>query len=210
MEQHTDSDLNRKISMAKSFLDSAQLLERTTNHIVAEPQEAEVLTKSEKKKEAKIADTKFKRKMTTHFLYAMIFELCIKIIWEIEHNAPPKPNHDIFSRYQELSKESRQAISEMYDTQVANTKYIISQANGQVDNHGNVVKINIPLQSLEEALKSNAQVIRDFKYDGKLNGNSSVFASIIWDDKEISLLPTAKLVVFPERLLEYAISLNTQ
>ena len=158
-----NTNLARKITMAKSFLDSAQLLERTTNHIVANPQEAESLANSEEKKEAKIVDTKFKRKMTTHFLYAMIFELCIKIIWEIEHNGSPKPNHDILSRYRELSKESRQAISEMYDTQVTNIKYIISQANGQVDNHGNVVKMNIPLQSLEEALKSNAQVIRDFK-----------------------------------------------
>ena len=93
-----ETDLARRISMAKSFLDSAQLIERTTHYILAEsPEEVE----------SKAVDTQYRRKMIAHFLYAVIFELCIKIIWEIEHTTPPKPNHDILSRYKELSPDSR-------------------------------------------------------------------------------------------------------
>ena len=124
MMTNTVTSLNQKISMARWFLDSAQLLERTTNQIIAGSQE---------EAEAKVDDTRYGRKMTAHFLYSVVFELCIKVIWEIEHNKPPIPNHDIFSRYTELSKKMKQAISDIYDTQVTNIKHIISQANGQVD-----------------------------------------------------------------------------
>ena len=197
MTPNTDSDLNRKISMAKSFLDSAQLLEITIHHVIA---------KSREEAESKVDDTRFRRKMTAHFLYAVVFELCIKIIWEIEHNCPPKPNHDVLSRYRELSKGSRQQISEMYATQVKNTKHIISLANsGKTDN----VNLGIELQSLEEALASNQETVKNFKYDGRLNGKSSVLCSVLWDDNEIYILPRPEIIVFPTLLLEYAVSLNT-
>ena len=194
-----NTSLTDKIKMAQGFLDSAQLLERTLNQIVA---------KSQEEAESKVDDTRYTRKMTAHFLYAVVLELCIKIIWEIEHNTPPKPNHDIFSRYRELSKESRQAISDMYDTQVQNTENTISRANfGVVDNKGDVVNLCIQLQSLEDALKSNPQTMRDFKYDGKLTGKSSVFGSIMWSTDRIYILPNPEFIVFPEHLLTYAISL---
>ena len=196
---NTGTDLNRKISMAKSFLDSAQLLERTTNQIIASSQE---------EAELKADDTRFRRKMTAHFLYAVVFELCIKIIWEIENNKPPKTNHDILSRYRELSPDSRGAIFDIYDTQVRNIKHIISLANGQVDSKGNIVNLRIKLQSLEDALKSNEETVKNFKYDGRLDGKSSALCSVMWDDDEIFILPEPKIVVFPQFLLKYAISLK--
>ena len=196
---NTDDDLARKISMAKGFLDSAQLLERTTNQIVASSLE---------EAESKADDTRFRRKMTAHFLYSVVFELCIKIIWEIEHGTPPKPNHDILARYTELSPDSKQAISGFYDTQVANIKHIISLANGQVDNKGDIVNLQIKLQSLEDALTSNQEIVKNFKYDGRLDAKSSVFCSVMWDDDDIYILPEPKIIVFPQLLLEYASSLN--
>ena len=202
MITNTDSDLNRKIDMAKSFLDSAKVLGRTTDLVFGDsPEEAE----------SRIVDTRYRRKMSAHFLYAVVFELCIKIIWEVENNDPPKTNHDILSRYKELSRESRQTISDMYDTQVRNTKFILSQINsGITDEHGDVVNYSIKLQSLEDALKANQQTMRDFKYDGKLNGKSSVLCSVLWNNEDIILQPTAEIIVFPTSLLEYAISLNGQ
>lgn len=199
MKENTDSDLNRKIFMTKSFLDSAQLLERTTNQIIAGSQE---------EAESKADDTKFRRKMTAHFLYAVIFELCIKIIWEIEHGTSPKPNHDILSRYDELSDESTEMISNFYSTQVTNIKHLISLSNGQVDSKSKVVNLNINLQSLEDALESNQETIKNFKYDGRFNGKSSVLCSVMWTDDKIFLLPKPEIIVFPESLLKYAISLN--
>ena len=193
-----NTSLTDKIKMAQGFLDSAQLLERTLNQVVA---------KSQEEAESKVEDTRYTRKMTAHFLYAVVFELCIKIIWEIEHNASPKPNHDILSRYRELSKESRQAISDMYDTQVKNTENTISRSNSGVrDNKGDVVN----LQSLQDALKSNPQTMRDFKYEGRLTGKSSAFGSIMWSTDRVYILPNPEFIVFPEHLLRYAISLNTK
>ena len=200
MTSNTNSTLHEKIKMAQSLLDSANLLERTLNQIVA---------KSQEEAESKAEDARYRRKMTGHFLYAIVFELCIKIIWEVEHNVPPKPNHDILSRYRELSKESRQAISDMYDTQVQNTENTISRANsGVMDNKGDVVALCIQLQSLQDALKSNPQTMRDFKYDGKFTGKSSAFGSIMWSNDRVYILPNPEFIVFPEHLLTYAISLS--
>ena len=196
---NTDNDLARKMFMAKGFLDSAQLLERTTNQIVASSQE---------EAESKVDDTRFRRKMTAHFLYAVVFELCIKIIWEIEHGTPPKPNHNILARYTELSPDSQRTISDFYDTQVNNIKHIISMANGQVDNKGEVVNLQVKLQSLEDALTSNQETVKNFKYDGRLDRKSSVLCSVMWDNDEIYILPEPKIIVFPQLLLEYASSLN--
>ena len=197
-----NTSLTDKIKMAQGFLDSAQLLERTLNQIVA---------KSQEEAEIKVDDTRYTRKMTAHFLYAIVFELCIKIIWEIEHNEPPKPNHDILSRYRELSKESRQAISDMYDNQVKITQNIISRSNsGVTDNYDETVSLCIELQSLEDTLKSNPETMRDFKYDGKLTQKSSAFGSIMWSKDRKYLLSDPNFIVFPEQLLTYAISLNTK
>ena len=202
MTPTTGSDLNRKISMAKSFLDLTQLLERTTNQRNAASQE---------EAKSKADDTRFGRKMAAHFLYTVVIELCIKIIWEVEHNRSPKTNHDILSRYIELSPESKQAISDMYDTQVKNTNHIISLANSGIrDNHGDIVNLCPQLQSLEDALTSNQETIKNFKYDGKLDQKSSVLCSMIWNDGEIFILSKPELIVFPTLLLEYAISLNGQ
>ena len=201
MELHMDNtSLTDKIKMAQSFLESAQILERTLNQIFA---------KSQEEAESKVEDIRYRRKMTVHFLYAIVFELCIKIIWEIEHNEPPKPNHDILSRYTELSKKSRKAISEMYDNQVKITENIISRSNsGVTDNYGDTVNLCIELQSLQDALKSNPQTMRDFKYDGKLTQKSSAFGSIMWSKDRKYLLSDPNFIVFPEQLLAYAISLN--
>ena len=186
--------------MARSFLDSAQLLEGTLNQVFA---------KSQKDAESKADDTRYRRKMTVHFLYAVVFELCIKIIWEIEHNKPPKPNHDILSRYIELSKESQQAISDMYDNQVKITENVISRSNsGVTDNFGDTVNLCIELQSLQDALKSNSQTMRDFKYDGKLTRKSSAFGSIMWSRDRIYILSDPNFIVFPEQLLTYTTSLT--
>ena len=65
-----NTSLTDKIKMTQGFLDSAQLLERTLNQIVA---------KSQEEAESKVDDTRYTRKMTAHFLYAVVFELCINV-----------------------------------------------------------------------------------------------------------------------------------
>ena len=41
----------------------------------------------------------------------------------------------------------------------------------------------MPFQSWEEFLGANADIVRDFKYDNKLKGSSSVMGSLIWNSE---------------------------
>jgi hypothetical protein len=197
-------DLNRKVFMAKSFLDSAIFHEKTLDLNIIPTDQINSL------EEIKI-DSRFRRKLVTHFLYSMVFELSIKIIWGIEQSTDAPYHHNIWGLYKDLSKASQQKISDMYDAQVSHTKHLISQCNGQIDSEGNVVNIVSDMQSLKEALKANEQTVKNFKYDGQFNGKSSALCSLIWDSDEIYVLPkaTANAITFPKALLEYAISLKS-
>lgn len=202
------TDLDRKIFMAQSFLDSAIFHEKTLNYVpkdmAATPEEAN----------EKLPDIRIKRKVVTHFLYAMVFELSIKIIWGIEQKMDAPYHHNIWSIYKQLSQGSQQKISDMYSKQVHNTKnLLISQCNGQIDTEGKIKILNLTfdLQSLEDALKVNEQVVKNFKYDVQFNGKSSALCSVMWGDREIWAMPkaVANAITFPKALLEYAISLKT-
>ena len=196
------NDLDRKIFMAENLLDAAQLLEATTNAVRADSLEDA---------KSKLSDNTFRRKTVTHFLYSMIIEISIKVIWEIEHGKTPAYNHDILIRYNELSQESQQKISDMYDLQVANIKDLISRCNGSIDKGGRIVNITLDHQSLEDALEANEQTVKNFKYDGRFNGKSSALCSIMWTDNRIYVLPRSisDAIVFPKSLLDYAISLKS-
>lgn len=196
------TDLDHKIFMAQSFLDTAQLHELTQNCVIgSSPEEAE-----EKKD-----DTALGKKLVTHFLYAMVFELSIKIIYEIEQGKEAPRHHKILCLYKDLSDKSQQKIADLYDIQVSNMKKVISQYNGGRNRGGKIVNLKLDLQTLEDALEVNEQTVTHFKYDGKINGKSSVLCSTMWTKDRIYVLPQliADAIVFPKALLEYAISLKS-
>lgn len=194
--------------MAQSFLDSANLNERTRTFPI-EFNSTEV--NSREKVQAKLEDTKRNIKIVTHFLYAMVFELSIKIIWEIEQGKESPYHHNTLQLYRQLSQASRQKISDMYDLQISNMEKLISECNGKRNRTGEIVNLKMDLQSLEDALEVNEQIVKNFKYDGQLNGKSSVLCSIMWADDTMWILPQsiANTIIFPKALLEYAISLYT-
>lgn len=196
------TDLDRKIFMAKSFLDSATLHDMTPKNVV--------IARSLEEAQAKSDDTALGRKFVTHFLYAMVFELSIKIIWEIEQGKSAPHHHNILCLYRELSPSSQQKISDLYDIQVSNMKQVISKCNGRRNRGGQIVNLKIDLQSLENALEVNEPTVKNFKYDGQINGKSSVLCSTMWTDNRIMILPQliANAIIFPKALLEYAISLQ--
>lgn len=201
------TDLDRKIFMAQSFLDSTNLNERT----IAFPIESNSIdVNSPEEVQAKLEDTKRNIKYVTHFLYAMVFELSIKIIWEIEQGEEPPYHHNILCLYRQLSQASQQKISDMYDDQVSNMEKLISECNGRKNRGGEIVNLNLDLQSLEDALEVNEQIVKNFKYDGQLNGKSSVLCSIMWGGDTMWILPRliADAITFPKALLKYAISLQ--
>lgn len=188
--------------MAQSFLDTAQLHELTQNCVIGStPEEAQ----------AKKDDAALGKKFVTHFLYAMVFELSIKIIYEIEQRKEAPYHHNILCLYKELSPAAQQKISDLYDIQVSNMKKLISECNGRRNRGGQIVNLKMDLQTLEDALEVNEQTVTNFKYDGKINGKSSVLCSTMWTDNRIFILPQviAEAIIFPKELLEYAVSLKS-
>ena len=198
------TDLDRKIFMAQSFLDSAIFHEKTLNIVPGD------MADSLEDAESKLDDIILRRKVVAHFAYAMVFELSIKIILEIEQGKNAPFHHNILRLYRELSQTSQQKISDMYDTQAANMKKLISECNGRRNRGGQIVNLNLDMQSLEDALKANEQTVKNFKYDGQFSGKSSVLCSIMWTGDLIYTLPraVANAIIFPKALLEYAISLK--
>ena len=198
------TDLDKKIFMAQSFLDSAIFLEKTQDFLPAD------LFNSPEDARAKF-DNPLPRKVVIHFSYAVVFELSIKIIWEIEQGKEAPHHHNISLLYKKLSPVSKQKISDLYAVQVSNMKKLISECNGRKNRSGQIVNLNPDFQSLQEALEVNQQTVKNFKYDGQFKEKSSVLCSIMWTDDLIYVLPKliSDAIVFPKCLLEYAISLKS-
>ena len=196
----TDRDLNEKIYMAKSFLDTANFFEYTINGVIADSRESA---------ELKAADTKLMRKHVLHYLYAMVIEISIKIIYGIEKNMAAPPTHEIISLYDELLPETQQQISNRYNLQVLQTEnHVLKHFKGKKLTDGRAA--DIPLPRLEEALELNERDVRDFKYTGQLKGKGGALGSLIWDEElqRQWTIQIPDLIIFPKLLLEYATSLK--
>ena len=195
-----ENDLTFKTHMAMSFMESANLLEQRRDNVMPESTEQAKL-KSEY--------PELQRKHVAHFLYAMVFEISIKIIYGIEKNKIAPPTHKLLDLYNDLSRDARRAIRSFYCTQVSHTNIRLPEFfSGKKTESGKT--INIKLANLEEALELNEKVIRDFKYNAQLKGKSSVLGSLIWDEElqRQWTIPIPDLVIFPKSLLKYAISLK--
>lgn len=195
-----ENDLTFKIHMAMSFMDTANLLEVTR---------AGVKSESTKKDKSESEYTNLRRKHVAHFIYALIFEISIKIIYGIEKKKVAPHNHKILDLYNQLSPRVQQGIRNFYDLQVSHTKKILLEFfNGVKTESGKT--INIKPANLEEALELNEKVVRDFKYNARLKGKSSALGSLIWDtEHELQWdIPKPELIIFPKLLLDYAISLQ--
>ena len=76
---------------------------------------------------------------------------------------------------------------------------VLADKAGQKKKLGEVV----PFQSWEEFLGANADIVRDFKYDNKLKGSSSVMGSLIWNSETFWALPPGS-PLFATKLFRYA------
>ena len=195
-------ELEHKVKMAESFLHTIQFVEGFHGAVHAP---AHVLVDNELLENQRGIQV-LQRKKVCHFLYAMLFEITIKIIWEIEKEEQCRHTHCILNLYQELSHEKQSQIKYLYEGQVPIIREIVSQQR-KVYRERNI-PFSIPtFQSLREALKANRDVVINFKYDGVFGGKSSILGSIIWNDKRIYAIPPG-YTMFPEKLLKYAKSLR--
>ena len=184
--------LKEKLEMAETFMESADFLEQPLYHAVRGDSIEEIETRTDKQR--------VQKKKMCHFLYAVVFELAIKIIWEIEKGGKCKPTHNILELYKELSCEKQSKIKDLYDMQAA----MIRTQEGR-QRTGNQIRVNdlTKFQSLEEALEANYDTVTDFKYDGLFQGKSSVIGGVIWNIEGFWVFPK-NFVVFPRELLKYA------
>ena len=184
--------LKEKLEMAETFMESADFLEQPLYYAATGESKEEIETRTDKQR--------VQKKKMCHFLYAVVFEFAIKIIWEIENGKKCKLTHNILELYKELSCEKQSKIRDLYDMQAA----MIRTQEGR-QRTGNQIRVNdlTKFQSLEEALEANYDTVTDFKYDGLFQGKSSVIGGVIWNTKGFWVFPK-HFVVFPRELLEYA------
>ena len=183
--------LEEKLRTAESFMETARFLDLTAGKLAIE--------KSAAAAKARIEKQRYQAKTVCHFLYAVVFELAIKIIWTIDKGEDCRPTHDILSLYKELSSEKQLRIRSLYDSQVSSLNVEGTQQDGSSISVENLVD----LQTLEEALESNKDTITNFKYDGQFHGKSSAIDGVIWKGETVWIMPE-RFVVFPEELLAYA------
>ena len=190
----TSTDLERKMFMAESFLTIASINEQITVVGSLDPLKNTITSKW---------TFDYRKKLVIHYLHAIVIEISIKAIWEVERNQPPAHTHNIFALYAELSLKSQQAIVNMYNTQISNTKKVLSQ----YINEGRTMDTVMDFKSLEETLQSNEKIIKNFKYDARRSGKSSGLGSYMWKDNHTYILLAKEVTIFPKLLLDYAISL---
>ena len=174
-----------KLEMAEAFMASAESLE--TMPLL------KVFGDSAKDQQ------RHQRKRVCYFLYAIIFELSIKIIWEIENGEKCRHTHKILEIYTELSSEKQLHIKSLYNNQAT----IIRTMKKQPEKSKALNNNSIKFQSLDEALESNENTVINFKYDGIFQGKSSLIGGVIWNKEDSWILPHVS-VVFPKELLQYA------
>ena len=141
---------------------------------------------------------RLQKNIVAHMLCAILVENTIKILWELEHNQECEYSHNVQNIYNELGNLTRTEIRNMYDKQTTAFAAIEGTMEGKAVKLGDIVQ----LASFEQALQSNAATMRNFKYDNKFQGKTSVFANAIWDQDTIWTLPSGHKP-FAVSLFEY-------
>ena len=185
--------LEEKLRTAESFMETARFLDSTAGKLAIEKSAATANARIEKQRD--------QAKTVCHFLYAVVFELAIKIIWAIDKRDDCRPTHDIYCLYKELSQEKQSQIKELYDEQMSVIKGNIKGT--KEDGSSFRAEDLADFRSLEEALKYNKDTMTIFKYDGQFRGKSGAISGVIWNTESHWILPV-RFVIFPIQLLAYA------
>lgn len=163
---------------------------------------ADILEKVFLNKGASMDDQILDRTKVCHFLYAMVFEFAIKILWEVENGKECEHHHRILEFYTELSGEKQSRITELYNAQAS---LIRNQEGVQRTSDSVHVDHLTEFQSLKEALEANCDTITNFRYEGLFHGKSSVIEGVIWnEDEELIYIFPQRYAIFPKELLSYA------
>ena len=137
-------------------------------------------------------------KMVCHLLYAIIFEISIKVIWELDSGTKADQTHDIGKLYKGLEKGSQECVKEIYDDQIAKWAGV----EGTMEEKKKTLGQFVQFSSFYEALEANRDTMVNFKYDTMFKGKSTLIGSAIWDGQTIWALPPG-YTSFAARLFNY-------
>ena len=135
-------------------------------------------------------------------LNAIVLEIAVKVIWELDHNRDCKYTHNISKLYGQLTEKSRGDLEVIYD---AKSKFLAglegTNKKAQRVRIGDLVR----MQSLQEALLANEDTMKNFKYNANFNGKSSAMGSVIWSNELIYTIPPLNRERLPEALYKYTL-----
>ena len=192
-EDNCDNTWIEKLRMAKAFLESADLLEQPLT-LVEKGDSISIKTIKDRKDKQLV-----QKREVCHFLYAVVFEIAIKIIWEVENQKECEHHHRILDFYTELSPERQLHIRQLYEKQ---SNLVRRETYTDRAGRRGYVDDLVEFQSLEDALKANYDTVTNFKYKRRFHGKSSVIAGIIWKDDGYWIFPN-KYIVFPKEIMKY-------
>lgn len=150
--------------------------------------------------EAIIDKHRLDRRIISHFLNALVLEIAIKVIWELDNAKECRYIHDIYQLYQELDPASQSDLNNLFNEKAT----IIANMEGDAQD-GTRIRIGdlVQFQSWEDTLRANRDIMQNFKYDGEFNGKSSAMGSVMWNNETLWIFPGLNFVRFPEAVYQY-------
>lgn len=189
------SRLDSRMSSMRYCMDVAKYLDDSPQHFIPLPSGASDAEIQQARDQHRLS-----RKNVAHMLNAIVLEIAIKVIWELDNNEDCRYTHNICSLFGELREKSRGELTEIYDGKLA----MLARVEG-TDKRGQRIKLGdlVQLQSLQEALVANEDTMKNFKYDGDFNGKSSAMGSVIWSNEILWTIPPLSYQRIPEALYHY-------
>lgn len=134
---------------------------------------------------------------TCYFLNAVIFELLIKIFYELETNKVCEKTHNLKKIYDKLSDTNKKFIRDEYQKVKNKLKKDMSQAD-------------ITYCNLNEALKQNHKIVTDFKYKMQIDLKNVAFYNLVVNNGTIFVVPNMLYEIFFNNLLKRAQSIKAK
>ena len=106
-----------------------------------------------------------KQRVTNHFLEAMVLELLIKMLFEMDQRQDAPYTHQLPKIYEKLNKATQAVIEESYDKVRHRTQKMFSRS--QIP--------DVIIHPLDTILKENEKLVKNFKYDAQATGSNPVF-----------------------------------
>ena len=141
----------------------------------------------------------FFRGSTCHMLCAIVLEIAIKVLWDLEYCEEPKHEHEIKTLYRNLDSQTQVDLKKMY------YKKAEELAKSKTSDGRRVHQVSKIAMSLEEVLSANSDIMKNFKYDNKFKNKSSAMGVVLWNNKKrrVYSLPSMGREIFPEALFKY-------